>query len=66
MLQADSSAKLIRYLDLASGTVTTLAGTPHTSGDRDGLGNTATFSSVTSLAMDAAGTFAVVVRAEGP
>ena len=60
-MQADSNNNLIRRIDLSSGTVTTLAGTAGTTGHADGFGTTATFNKPSGIAMDAAGSFALVV-----
>ena len=58
-LQADSLNNVIRRLDLASGAVTTVAGTI-TFGYTDGVGTEAKFYNPWSVALDAAGTFALI------
>ena len=60
LLQADTN-HLIRYIDLSSGLVSTLAGTSGVPGSANGLGITASFNWPYDVAMDAAGTFALVV-----
>lgn len=60
-LQSDESNNLLRRLDLTSGVVTTVAG-GLTKGFADGQRSAATFSGPTGVAMDAAGTFVIVVR----
>lgn len=61
--QADTANGAIRIVDVASGLVTTLAGsTSQTYGHADGAGTAATFYNPIGIAMDAAGTFALVVR----
>ena len=52
---------LIRRIDIASGTVTTLAGLAGSSGSTDGVGTSARFNGPYHIAMDAAGTFAIAV-----
>ena len=64
-MQADSSNHLIRLLVLSSGVVSTLAGQSGSSGSTNGIGTNATFNGPIGIALDAAGTFAVVVRREG-
>lgn len=61
--QADFTNDLIRRVVVSSGAVTTLAGGP-TSGGTDGTGTAATFFYPGGACMDAAGTVALVVRAE--
>lgn len=65
LMQADSSANLIRGINLTSRRVTTLAGQLDVSGSSDGLGSSAKFYSPSGLAIDAGCTFALVVRVEG-
>ena len=64
-MQADLNNHLIRLLVLSSGMVSTLAGQAGSSGSTDGIGTNAMFNSPYGIALDAAGTFAVVVRSEG-
>ena len=67
MLQADSGNNLLRLVNLTTGTVTTLAGNPATApypgnyGHADGAGTVASFFYPYAVAMDSAGTFAIVV-----
>lgn len=62
-LQADSSNNLLRRIELMSGLVTTVAGSPtQATGYADGAGTTATFNFPVGIAIDAMLTFAVVVR----
>lgn len=68
-LQADQSNNLLRRVNLANGLVTTLAGNvalssgpPNNYGFSDGFGTAASFWNPTGVAVDGAGTFAVVVR----
>ena len=63
-MQADGN-QVIRHIILSSGVVSTLAGQAGSSGSTDGVGSNALFNGPAGLAMDAAGTFAVVVRGEG-
>lgn len=53
---ADTNNELIRKIDIASQTVTTLAGQFHVFRSTDGTGTAATFCQPTGLAMDPAGT----------
>jgi sugar lactone lactonase YvrE len=53
---ADSAGTTIRRIDIA-GNVTTIAGTPLTTGSVDGVGPAARFSAIYGLAIDAAGVF---------
>ena len=69
-LQADLCNNLIRHVVLSSGLVSTLAGnTSGATGSADGLGTNASFYGPVSVAMDAAGTVALIVsiawRCEG-
>ena len=59
--QADTYNHVIRCIVISSGAVTTLAGTSGISGYVNGLGTTASFNSPRSVAIDAAGTIALVV-----
>ena len=61
-MQIDSSNRL---LVLSSGVVSTLAGQAGSLGSTNGIGTNAKFNYPTGIALDAAGTFAVVVRREG-
>lgn len=61
--QADTFNNGIRRLDLVTGLVLTLAGSPtRAAGNADGLGTSATFNSPQGIAVDAAWTVAVIVR----
>ena len=62
-MQADMNNHLIRLLVLSSGVVSTLAGQVGSPGSTNGTD--ARFNNPTGIALDAAGTFAVVVRGEG-
>ena len=64
-MQADLGNHLIRLLVLSSGVVSTLAGQAGSFGSTDGIGTNARFYSPHGIALDAAVTFAVVVRGEG-
>ncbi|WP_299586027.1 gliding motility-associated C-terminal domain-containing protein [Mucilaginibacter sp.] len=59
---SDQLSHLIRKIT-PGGLVTTLAGTPHTSGSANGPGSTATFNSPRGLAVDAAGNIYVADQA---
>ena len=56
---------LIRLLVLSSGVVSTLAGQAGSTGSTNGIGTNARFRYPWGIALDAAGTFAVVVRKDG-
>ena len=56
---------LIRRIDISSSTVTTIAGVPLAQGSSDGQGTAVRFFGIIGVAVDGAGTFALVVRA-GP
>jgi len=60
-MQTDSSNQLIRHIIVSSGAVSTLAGLAGTSGSSNGIGTNARFRDPLGIALDAAGTFAVVV-----
>lgn len=60
-MQTDRQAHLIRRVLVSSGAVTTLAGQRGVFGSADGPGVSATFSIPSGIAMDAAGTFALIV-----
>lgn len=62
-LVADSSNSAIRQVDVATGAVTTVAGSPWGVGSSDGIGTLAMFTSPTGIAIDAAGVTAIVVSA---
>ena len=64
-MQGDYGNKLIRLLVLSSGVVSTLAGQAGSTGSTNGVGTNAGFSYPIGIALDAAGTFAVVVRGKG-
>ena len=64
-MQADLGNHLIRLLVLSSGVVSTLAGQARSFGSTNGIGTNARFNFPTGIALDAAGTFAVVVRGDG-
>jgi len=64
-MQSDYANHLIRLLVLSSGVVSTLAGQAGSLGSTNGIGTNAKFNYPTGIALDAAGTFAVVVRREG-
>lgn len=53
----------IRRIAIPTGAVTTLAGTGGSAGSADGQGTTASFNYPYGVTMNAAGTFALVVRA---
>lgn len=58
-LVADTDNHLIRRIDLATGAVTTVAGSPGQSGRSDGVGAAARFNQPASVAYARSGTFAV-------
>ena len=64
-MQSDEYNHLIRLVVLSSGVVSTLAGQAGSPGSTNGIGTNARFTSPIGIALDAAGTFAVVVRREG-
>ena len=64
-MQGDYTNHLIRLLVLSSGVVSTLAGQVGSTGSTNGIGTNARFNWPLGIALDAAGTFAVVVRREG-
>ena len=57
---SDIEAHVIRTIDIATGAVTTLAGTPDARGSTDGIGAAARFDGPSSLASDGAGHIYVV------
>lgn len=62
-LQADTNNHAIRSIDLTTNTVTTVVGT-QSSGHDDGVGTAASFISPTGIAVNAAGTRALVVSTD--
>ncbi len=64
-MQAEEFNHRIRRIDMAIGTVTTLAGRAGSSGYTDGLGSAATFNSPLGVAMDSMGATAIVVSDKG-
>ena len=60
-MQADRDNHLVRRIDLSLGLVSTLAGTSGVSGSANGAGTAALFFRPSGVAMDAAGTVALVV-----
>lgn len=56
---------LVRSIAISTRVVTTLAGVAGVTGTADGIGTAALFSTPFGVAMDAAGTFVVVVRCKG-
>ena len=60
-LQAEYPSNLIRAVVVSSANVTTIAGRFNVSGSADGIGTAATFTYLRGLALDPAGTFAVIV-----
>ena len=60
-MQADSGNNLIRCIIVSTGVVSTLAGQMAVAGFNNGVGTTATFNLPMGIALDAAGTFAVIV-----
>ena len=60
-MQSDYYNCLIRRIVISSGLVSTLAGTSGASGSADGLGTAASFNTPLGVAMDAAGTVALIV-----
>jgi len=64
-MQADYGNHLIRRISLPSALVSTLAGQAGSPGSTNGVATNARFSYPYCIALDAAGTFAVVVRRGG-
>lgn len=63
VLQTDAGNNLLRRVNLTSGLVTTLAGSNiQTNGYTNGAGASASFYAPSGIAVDGAGTFAIVVR----
>ncbi len=60
-VQGDFGNHLIRRIDIASGTVTTLAGAALSTGSTNGMGTAARFFYPLGVAIDAAGAIAIVV-----
>jgi hypothetical protein len=60
-LQADTYNHLIRAIEVSSGLVTTLAGQTLSDPFSDGFGTVATFNKPWGIAINPAGTFALVV-----
>lgn len=56
----------LRRVELATGQVVTVAGSPDTFGDRDGAGSAARFRLISGLALSADGRFALVSQAFSP
>ncbi|KAB8142311.1 hypothetical protein F8S13_15100 [Chloroflexia bacterium SDU3-3] len=63
-LVADTDNHAIRRIDLTSGAVTTVAGSPGTSGSADGVGAAARFSSPRGVALAADASFALVADSD--
>jgi hypothetical protein len=61
LLQADTGNGLIRHIVISSGLVTTLLGDESSSAYADGAGSAASFGTVFGIALNAAGTYALVV-----
>ena len=64
-MQADRFNHVIRHIILSSSVVSTLAGQAGTPGSADGIATNARFNEPICIRLDAAGTFAVVVRRRG-
>jgi DNA-binding beta-propeller fold protein YncE len=60
-VQADCGNHLIRLIDVSSATVTTLAGNAGITGYEDGVGSAASFNWPNNVAVNDAGTVAIVV-----
>lgn len=61
-LQTDQNDNcVIRRISLPTGVVTTLAGSVGVTGSADGIGTAASFSFAVAIAIDASGTFALIV-----
>ena len=58
----DTYNGLVRLIDVPTGVVSTVAGAVHITGHADGTGSAATFQDPWGVAVNAAGTFALVVR----
>ena len=65
VMQADYNGHTIRHIILSSGVVSNLAGQAGSLGSTDGVATNARFFHPSGIALDAAGTFAVVVRMGG-
>ena len=61
LLQSDMDNHLVRLINVSTGTVTTLAGSGYT-GYADGQGSEASFYQPVGAAVDATGTYALIVR----
>lgn len=59
--QGDQKNCVVRVMNVSTGLVTTIAGSPQSCGYRDGVGPNAAFSFPWSVAVDPAGTIAAVV-----
>jgi DNA-binding beta-propeller fold protein YncE len=59
-LVADRDNHLIRRIDIATASVSTLAGTPGSSGSTNGVGTSSQFSNPSGVAISADGTYALV------
>jgi hypothetical protein len=60
-LVGDYNTNIVRRIDVASGDVTTLAGTAGTAGSADGVGAAARFNGLEGIAIDNAGSVAIAV-----
>ncbi len=60
-MQSDYNGCLIRRIDLLTSAVSTIAGTAGTTGTANGVGLMASFRNPSSVAINSAGTFALVV-----
>lgn len=59
--QTDNHYNTVRRINVATGVVTTLAGSAGVSGSTDAVGTSATFNGLRGLTLDAAGVFALIV-----
>jgi hypothetical protein len=62
MSQSDNSYQVVRLIVISSRRVTKLAGQLGVQSYSDGIGSTATFANPNGVALNSAGTFALVVR----
>jgi hypothetical protein len=63
--QVEVGNHLVRLYNVSSGAISVLAGTVGATGSSNGVGSNALFNAPSGVAVDAAGTFALVVRVVG-
>lgn len=64
-MQADRDNVVLRHINLSTSVVSTVAGSVGTTGYQDGAATSAKFNGPSGIAMDAAGTFALIVSVKG-